>query len=137
MNPTHHRAPAFVHRVGIDLVEVQRIEKLLSAQPGIKQNIFCEEEIRYSQRQFSPCQHLASRFAAKEALFKALGTGLSGDMSWQDVEVQREPSGKPTLRLSGKTAEFARQMGAVRCEVSMSHVKEYAVALVVLAVRER
>ena len=134
MTTTTDRAPALVHRVGTDLVEVQRIEELFREQTGIEQTLFSEEEISYSNRKFAPYQHFAARFAAKEACVKALGTGMSGEMDWQDVEVRRERSGKPILHLSGETARKANRLGVVHSMVSMSHTAEYAVALVVLVI---
>ncbi len=135
-NHINRREPTLIHRVGTDLVEVQRIERLLSERENIQSNIFTLEEIRYSQSKSYPYQHFASRFAAKEALFKALGTGLSGDLDWRDVEVGNERSGKPGLRLSAKTASKAHDMGVVHCMVSMSYTKEYAIAFVLLVISQ-
>ena len=124
-------------KVGTDLVDVLRIDELLRGKVDLQQSLFSQEEIRYSNRKFYPFQHLAARYAAKEALFKALGTGLSGDMDWLDVEVRRERSGKPVLHLSGKTAETADSMGVSRCMVSMSHTREYAIAFVLLVCKKQ
>ena len=126
----------FTHRIGTDLVEVQKFEKLLAERDELEKELFSAEEIRYARRKSSPYQHLASRFAAKEALFKALGTGLSGAMAWNDVEVRKERSGKPFLHLSGKTADLAREMGLAGHQMSMSHIKDYAFAMVVLVITE-
>jgi len=131
-----NKQKSFVHKVGTDLVEVQKIEELLREREDLQKSLFSHGEISYSQRKVHPFQHLAARFAAKEALFKALGTGLSGQMDWKDVEVRREPSGKPTLHVTGKTAENARDMGVVHCMVSMAHTKEYAIAFVLLVVSQ-
>ena len=125
-----------IHRVGTDLVEVQRIEKLLSEREDIQSNIFTLLEIRYSQRKSYPFQRFAARFAAKEALFKALGTGLSGDMDWRDVEVGNERSGKPVLRLLGKTAGKAHDIGVIGSFLSMSHTESYAIAFVLLVISQ-
>jgi holo-[acyl-carrier protein] synthase len=77
-------------------------------------------------------QHLAVRFAAKEAVFKALGTGLSGGLHWIDAEVRNEPSGKPYLILSGPAKALADQLGVHTILVSLSHSRQYAIAQVML-----
>jgi len=130
-----NRQRSFIHKVGTDLVEVSRIENLLRENEALQQSVFTQEELRYSRRKHYPFQHFAARFAAKEAVFKALGTGLSGDLDWRDVEVRNERSGKPILRLSGTTAIKANDFGMVDSFVSMSHTEQYAIALVLLVVR--
>jgi len=131
-----NRQRSFIHKVGTDLVEVSRIEKLLRENEALQQGVFTPEELRYSRRKHYPFQHFAARFAAKEAVFKALGSGLSGDLEWRDVEVRNERSGKPILRLSGTTALKANDLGVVHSFVSMSHTEQYAIALVLLVVRK-
>ncbi len=121
-------------RVGIDLVEVDRIERVLERNNTIHEKVFTDAEQQYSRRKRFPYQRFAARFAAKEALFKALGTGLSGDLDWRDIEVRNERSGKPVLRLSGKTATKASDMGVVNSYLSLSHTEKYAIALVILVV---
>jgi len=131
-----NRQRSFIHKVGTDLVEVSRIENLLRENEALQQRVFTQEELRYSRRKHYPFQHFAARFAAKEAVFKALGSGLSGDLDWRDVEVRNERSGKPILRLSGSTAIKANDLGVVYSFVSMSHTEQYAIALVFLVVRK-
>ncbi len=130
-----NRQRFFIHKVGTDLVEVSRIENLLRENEALQQSVFTQEELRYSRRKHYPFQHFAARFAAKEAVFKALGTGLSGDLDWCEVEVRNERSGKPILRLSGTTAIKANDLGVVDSFVSLSHTEQYAIALVLLVVR--
>ena len=130
-----NRQRSFIHKVGTDLVEVSRIENLLRENEALQQSVFTQEELRYSRRKHYPFQHFAARFAAKEAVFKALGSGLSGDLDWRDVEVRNERSGKPILRLSGTTAIKANDLGVVDSFVSMSHTEQHAIALVLLVVR--
>ena len=125
-----------MYKIGIDLVEVRKMERVLARDRSIPENVFTDVELRYSQRKRYPFQRFAARFAAKEALFKALGTGLSGDLDWRDVEVRNERSGKPVLRLSGKTATKAGDMGVVDSYLSLSHTEKYAIALVILVFRE-
>jgi holo-[acyl-carrier protein] synthase len=124
-----------MYKIGIDLVEVERIERVLARDRSVPENVFTDVELRYSQRKRYPFQRFAARFAAKEALFKALGTGLSGDLDWRDVEVRNERSGKPVIYLSGKTANTAHQMGVINSFLSISHTENYAIALVILVVR--
>ena len=123
-----------MYKIGIDLVEVGKMERVLARDRAIPENVFTDVELRYSQRKRYSFQRFAARFAAKEALFKALGTGLSGDLDWRDVEVRNERSGKPVLRLSGKTATKAGDMGVVDSYLSLSHTEKYAIALVILVV---
>ena len=121
-------------RVGIDLVEVDRIERLLDRDSAIYEKVFSDTEQRYARGKRFPFQRFAARFAAKEALFKAMGTGLSGDLDWRDIEVRNERSGKPVLRLSGSTAIKANEMGVMGSYLSLSHTEKYAIALVILIV---
>ncbi len=121
-------------RIGTDLVKVGRIERAFVGNTAFQERVFTDEERRYSRRKRYPFQRFAARFAAKEALFKALGSGLSGDLDWRDVEVRNERSGKPILRLSRTTAIKANDLGVVDSFVSMSHTEQYAIALVFLVV---
>lgn len=114
-------------RIGIDIVEIARLERALSRWPRLADRIFTPVELAYAGRRPRPGQHLAARFAAKEAVFKALGTGWP-KVSWKDVEVQSTPGG-PSLRLSGKAAKLAGRSPAM---VSISHDGGLAVAQVVL-----
>jgi holo-[acyl-carrier protein] synthase len=92
--------------------------------------VFTEEERRYCARQRRPFQHLAARYAAKEAVFKGLRTGLIGAMRWRDVEVVCGPSGEPQVILRGEAARVASAMGVRRCAVSLTHAGDYALAAV-------
>ena len=119
-------------RIGIDLVEVGRIRKLFERGEALRESVFTPEELRYSWEQKDPYVCLAALLAVKEALFKSLGTGLSGEMDWRDVEVQRGTSGTPVLRLWRKTAQLAQEMGVVKYALSLSHTKDYGIAMVLL-----
>lgn len=119
-------------RIGVDLVEIKKVQRVFQERKALQEAVFTPRELQYSMRQRYPFVHLAAFFAVKEGLFKALGTGLSGEMDWRDVEVQEGISGKPMLRLLGKTAEVAEDMGVVGYTFSLSHTREYATALVVL-----
>jgi holo-[acyl-carrier protein] synthase len=119
-------------RIGIDLVEVGKVRKIFERGEAVRESIFTSEELRYSGEQKDPYICLAALLAAKEALFKSLGTGLSGEMDWRDVEVQRGTSGTPVLRLWRKTDQLAREMGVVKYALSLSHTKDYGIAMVLL-----
>src|SRR5262245_11963440 len=92
------------------------------------QRVFTDAEIAYARRRHDPAQHLAARFAAKEATLKALGTGLSMGVRWREMEVRRGRGEPPQLTLSGRTAELGEARGIRRLHVSLSHDGGLAVA---------
>ena len=111
--------------IGVDIIEVERIQKLAEKSPRFLKRVFTDEEIEYSSGKMNKFQHLAARFAAKEAFFKALGKKIN----WTDVGVVNLPSGKPELELKGGgTFPFDKTY------VSLSHLKDYAIAYVVLEI---
>lgn len=114
--------------VGTDLVEVARVRAALGRQPGLRERLFTEEEWAYAQRHRDPMPHLAARFAAKEAVMKALGVGL-GAFDFHDVEVRREPSGRPSLHLRGRAAALAATAGVDGWHISLSHSDLVATAV--------
>lgn len=114
--------------IGIDLVEVARFER---AGPALRERLFTPSEARYCVAQRSPPLHFAARFAAKEAVLKALGTGWSGGIAWTDVEILRERHGGAEVKLSGKAAKRARKLGIRRWTLSMTHTTGYAAAVAV------
>lgn len=115
-------------RVGVDLVYVPRLRRLLAEQPALRGRIFTERELRACRDDRSAVSRLSARFAAKEAVLKALGTGVGPRMRWQDVEVVNEPSGRPVVRLHGEVAAVWERRGAGEVEVSLSHTGDYAIA---------
>ncbi len=118
---------------GIDIVEVPRIAATL-ARFGRRflEKVFTEAEIRYCESKQNKTERYAARFAAKEAALKAIGTGWRRGVGWREVEVGHEPGGRPTIRFSGRAAEFAARLGMKRAALSLSHTKEQAVAQVIL-----
>jgi holo-[acyl-carrier protein] synthase len=118
--------------IGIDFVELIKVEKVFGNNEALQGAVFTQEELRYSKRRRRPLVHLAERFAAKEAFFKALGTGLSGEADWRDVEVEEQVSGRPALKLRGETARIGFDQGVIECAVSLSHTHAHALALVLL-----
>jgi len=125
---------------GIDLIEIERIEKALVRHgERFLKKIFSKTELerfnKFTSRQVSPrliAAEVAARFAAKEACSKALGTGI-GPVSWREMEVLNEPSGKPILRLTGKAAQIAGFLGYTSWSVSLTHSRGMAAAVVVAA----
>ena len=119
--------------VGVDIVEISRIEKALGRQgQRFRARLFTENEIAYCESHRMPAQFYAARFAAKEAALKALGTGWSQGIQWVDIEVTRMTSGQPQLIFHGKALERATQMGVVRSWISLSHCDQHAIAQVIL-----
>ena len=114
--------------IGMDIIEVERIRKLAEKNPRFLQRVFTPEEILYCLNKKNKHQHFAARFAAKEAFFKALGRRIG----WKEVGLVNLPSGKPSLEITAKYP-FPFQ-GA---HVSVSHIKDYAAAVVVLEQSEK
>lgn len=116
---------------GIDVVEIQRITEMLEAHPTrfVNRVFTTHESARARGRRRA--EHLAVRFAAKEAVMKALGTGLADGITWKDIEVVTLPSGRPTLKLTGRAAAIATRQGIGGWLVSLSHVALVAVASVI------
>jgi holo-[acyl-carrier protein] synthase len=113
---------------GIDLVEISRIEQTLKRfGQRFLERMFTPGEREYCLARGSPAQSLAARFAAKEAVAKALGLGL-GQFSWQDIEIVRSGAGRPEVRLQGVAWTKAQTLGVERVLVSLSHTHKYAVA---------
>ncbi|MDO8964685.1 MAG: holo-ACP synthase [Coriobacteriia bacterium] len=121
--------------LGVDIVEIDRMAAALARHPRLKERIFSEEERRYCDKRNRPEVHYALRFAAKEAVLKALGTGFSG-MKFTDVEVLRDATGRPAPKLSGRAAEVADEIGVVEMHLSLSYTHTTAVASAV-AITER
>jgi holo-[acyl-carrier protein] synthase len=118
--------------VGTDLIETKRIEESIDRfGERFLERVFTPGEIAYCLRKKNAAESFAARFAAKEAGAKALGTGISRGVTWKELEVQREASGRPTLHLNGRAAELAGAMGVRRVQLSLTHSRELAMAVVV------
>jgi holo-[acyl-carrier protein] synthase len=116
-------------QVGVDLIEIERIRRALARHgESFKERCFTPTERAYCDGKPNPPQHYAGRFAAKEAVGKALGSGVY--FTWKEIEVRGRP--KPGVFLSGRTARFAERFGAVRIELSMTHSRELAAAVAVV-----
>lgn len=114
---------------GIDVVEVDRVAALLERHgERFLRRVFTEEEQRLVGESRTRVISLAGRFAAKEAVLKALGTGWSGGIEWTDVEIGAEPAGRPLVRLSGVAGEVAARLGVIAWHLSISHTRDLATA---------
>jgi len=119
--------------IGADIVEIARLRKALD-RSGVRflQKIFTHEEQQFCARQSDPTPHYAARFAAKEAVFKALGTGWAKGVAWLDVEVHRERQEAPAIVLHGEALRLSARMGVNRVHLSLSHSGQAAIAMVIL-----
>jgi holo-[acyl-carrier protein] synthase len=119
--------------IGVDLVENARIEHSLERfGERFLRRVFTAGEIEYSQSMKYPARHLAARFAAKEAVSKAFGTGIGKAMGWKDIDVHRKPSGEPFLVLEGGAKKLADDRGVTAIWITLSHTEHHAMAMVVL-----
>jgi holo-[acyl-carrier protein] synthase len=121
-----------VKGIGVDMIDVVRIKKLVDRDSRFMEKVFTETEIRYCEPKYRREVHYAARFAAKEAFFKALGTGYRGGMKWTDISVENNELGKPEITLHGKTLENFKKGNYKYTHLSISHTKEYAVAFVIV-----
>ena len=116
--------------IGVDLVEVDRMRRTLARTPTLVERLFTDAERAYCERRRAPTESFAARFAAKEAVMKALGVGL-GAVGWHEVEVVRAESGRPSLALTGRAADLAAELGVVRWHLTMTHTSRVAEAIAV------
>jgi holo-[acyl-carrier protein] synthase len=121
--------------IGVDLIEVERIQKALEDSHigrRFRDRVFTEKEIRYCEKKHrGRYESYAGRFAAKEAVMKALGRGWGSKVSWIEIEVARSQSGKPDIVLHGKTALFADTLGIRRWVLSITHTQAHGLAYVI------
>jgi holo-[acyl-carrier protein] synthase len=119
--------------VGMDIVETKRIaESIDRFGDRFLQRVFLDGEVAYARSMKFPHLHLAARFAAKEAISKAFGTGIGRDLGWRDMEIFREPSGAPQVRLHGRAETYAKQRGVSAVHISLSHTAEYGAASAII-----
>jgi holo-[acyl-carrier protein] synthase len=118
---------------GVDLVEIARFRKVIERlKDRFILRVFTPVEQEFCNTHKDPVPHYAVRFAAKEALFKALGTGWAKGVTWLDVEVRRERQDAPIIRLSGEAQRLSAAMGAQKVHLSLSHSDHWAIAMVIL-----
>ena len=116
--------------IGTDIIEVERVRKAIE-KDSLKEKAFSKREIEYCDKD-KFAQSYATRAAAKEAFFKALGTGWRDKMNINEVEILNDELGKPFIELSGETLKVFEQRGGGAIHVSLSHIKEHAVAFVII-----
>lgn len=113
--------------IGTDIVEIERIKRAVERNPKLLTRLFTQNELSYFEKRNMNVEHIAGGFSAKEAILKALGTGLSG-LSWKEIEVLRGDTGKPMVKLYGKAKEYAMESCIGNIFISISHCRDYAMA---------
>ena len=133
MSSTRWQFKMSVIGTGVDLVECVRIQRSIDRfGDRFLHRVFTDGEIEYSMSMKFPARHLAARFAAKEAVSKAFGTGIGKAMGWRDIDVRKKPSGEPFLVFSGPAQELAAKRGVTSALITLSHTEHHAMAAVVL-----
>ncbi|NQU21081.1 MAG: holo-ACP synthase [Candidatus Nealsonbacteria bacterium] len=124
--------------IGTDITECLRIARMIERHGELFINrVYTAEEIRYCQQRAQSTQHFTGRWAAKEAVLKALGTGWRRGISWRDVEIRNEPSGRPVVAVCGGAKEVVQQLGISELLVSISHCRSHATAFAVALGKKR
>src|SRR5438128_5765880 len=119
--------------IGVDLVECARIQRSIDRfGDRFLHRVFTDGEIEYSMSMKFPARHLAARFAAKEAVSKAFGTGIGKAMGWRDIDVKKKPSDEPFLVFAGPAEQLAKQRRVTAALITLSHTEHHAIAMIVL-----
>jgi holo-[acyl-carrier protein] synthase len=118
--------------IGTDMIEVDRIASKIGKEKGFREMVFSPSEIQYCEALPHKFEHYAARFSAKEAFFKALGTGWKNGTAFHEIQVTNDQEGKPTISLLGLTAQTLSKAGIEKIHVSMSHLKSIASAVVII-----
>jgi len=118
-------------RVGTDLIEIDRVRRILGRYPRFRERCFTDAERAYCESRPNPAESYAGRFAGKEAVGKALGFGVARAFAWREIEIVGRP--KPAVRLSGRLAARAEALGAGAIDLSMTHSRELAQAVAVVS----
>lgn len=119
--------------IGTDIIEIKRIKKAIARSPRFIERLFTEQELEYYKKKDMKAQHIAGGFSAKEAVLKALGTGLRG-FRWKDIEIIRGTTGKPIVRFGGNVKQFIEDNGVGIIHVTISHSRDFATATAVAEV---
>jgi len=118
--------------IGIDMIEIDRVRTSIEKEKGFRELVFSEKEIAYCEKKANRFEHYAARFAAKEALFKAMGTGWKNGTAFNEIEITNNSGGKPEIAFLGKTAATIAAMNLGKILVSLSHLKTVASAVVII-----
>lgn len=122
-----------VFGIGTDIIEIKRVKKAIARNPKFTERLFTKQELEYYKKKKMKAQHIAGGFSAKEAVLKALGTGLSG-FRWKDIEILRGSAGNPIVRFGGNVKQFVEDNGIGIIHVTISHSKDFATAAAVAEV---
>ena len=123
-----------IYGIGTDIIETGRIDERTSRESGFTEHVFHPNEISYCRSAGKPAEHYAARFAAKEALMKAMGTGLAGGLALHEIEVAHNEAGKPYFIFHGSAAATIQKLGTTRIHLSLSHLSAVACAMVVIEI---
>ena len=118
--------------IGTDIIEVERIHKVMDRDIGFRDKIFTPHEIEYCESKRHKYQHYAARFSAKESFLKAIGTGWRFGIRFGDIEVTHDDLGKPEINVYGKAKEWCEKESISKIHVSLSHLKEITTAVVIV-----
>jgi len=118
--------------IGIDLIDVERVEDRVSSGNGFREYVFSAHEIEYCEAMTNKYQHYAARFSAKEAFLKALGTGWIGDIKFNEIEVRQDGSTRPEIQLYGDTLNHYTNLNFGKISLSLTHIKHVAAAIVII-----
>lgn len=121
-----------IYGIGIDLIETERVAEKMGKKAGFRELVFSKDEIEYCEMRVNKYEHYAARFAAKEAFFKAIGTGWKDGTAFNEVEITNDENGKPSISFLGKTATTIAAMKLGKISVSLSHLKTVASAVVII-----
>jgi len=124
-----------IYGIGIDIVSIRRIERMLERWgQSFTRRVYTPGEIAFCEARSNPGEHFALRWAAKEAMLKALGLGLRGGIKWTDIEVVNDPFGQPSLKIHNQAKGFLTDHNIKTAFVSISHERDYGIAQVLLEV---
>lgn len=118
--------------IGLDVIEVERVREKIEKENGFRELVFSKEEIEYCEPKTHKYEHYAARFAAKEAFFKALGTGWANNTSYNEVIILGDNAGKPEIYFTGTTSQTLQYIDVSKIKISISHLKNIAAAVVVI-----
>jgi holo-[acyl-carrier protein] synthase len=118
--------------IGIDIIEVDRVATKIKKESGFRELVFSKKEINYCETKVKKFEHYAARFAAKEAFFKATGTGWMEGTSFNEIEITNDDAGKPELIFLGETQTIITSLKIIKILVSLSHIKTMATAIIII-----
>ena len=118
--------------LGIDMIEVERVAEKMARAEGFRELVFSKKEIEYCEQKKNKFEHYAVRFAAKEAFYKAIGLGWMNGTAFNEIEINNDEKGKPSIVLLGDTSQLIAQMGIKNILVSLTHLKTVASAVVII-----